>query len=106
MFKLGLSKKSRGCHSNILFCTSIFVLGQDEIQGTITEIAGGQKLNCLLPGQEPVNLAFYVEFGYRHVATALYNRIIISVLYITMYTGMDGWWKGLLLHSTALFRQQ
>ena len=38
-------------HSNI-FCTPIFVLGQDESQGTTPEIADGQKSNCLLAGQE------------------------------------------------------
>ena len=41
---------SRGWHFNI-FCTLIFVLGQDESQGSITEIADGQKSNLLLSGQ-------------------------------------------------------
>ena len=41
----------KGWHSNI-FCTPIFILGQDESQGTTTEKAGGQKSNCLLDGQE------------------------------------------------------
>ena len=40
---------SRGWHSNI-FCTPIFILSQDESQGSITEIADGQKSNLLLEG--------------------------------------------------------
>ena len=36
----------KGWHSNIL-CTPIFVLGQDESRGSITEIADGQKSNLL-----------------------------------------------------------
>ena len=39
-----------GWHSNI-FCTAIFVLGQGESQGSITEIVDGQKSNLLLSGQ-------------------------------------------------------
>ena len=54
---------SRGWHSNI-FYTPIFVLSQDENQGTTTEIAGGQKSNCLLKGWTRVNLTFYVEYRY------------------------------------------
>ena len=42
---------SRGWHSNV-FCTPIFILGQDEHQGTTTEKVAGQKSNCLLAGQE------------------------------------------------------
>ena len=34
-------------HSNI-FCTPIFVLGQDESQGSIAEIADGQKSGSTL----------------------------------------------------------
>ena len=41
----------RGWHSNI-FCTPIFFLDQDESQRITTEIAGGQKSNCLLAGKE------------------------------------------------------
>ena len=33
--------ETRGRHSN-RFCTPIFVLGQDESQGTTTELSGGQ----------------------------------------------------------------
>ena len=41
----------KGWHS-IILCTPIFILGQDEKQETTTEIVGGQKLNCVLAGQE------------------------------------------------------
>ena len=41
----------REWHSNI-FCTPIFVIGQDESQGTTTEMVDGQNLNCLLARQE------------------------------------------------------
>ena len=45
----------KGWHSNI-FCTSIFILGQDESQGLITEIADGQKssLLCMNKGQPQI----------------------------------------------------
>ena len=48
----GRDVSTRGWHSNIL-CTPIFVLGQDESQGSITEIADGQKskLLCMNKGQ-------------------------------------------------------
>ena len=42
---------ARGWHSNIL-CTPIFILGQDESQGTINKIVDGQKSNCFLAGWE------------------------------------------------------
>ena len=34
-----------------MFYTPIFILGQDESQGSITEIADGQKSDLLLSGQ-------------------------------------------------------
>ena len=42
---------ARGWHTNI-FCTLIFILGQDESQETTTKISDGQKSNFLLAGQE------------------------------------------------------
>ena len=55
-------KVARGQHSNI-FCTPIFVLGQDESQGTTTEKSGWSKVK--LPfGWTRVNLAFYLEYRY------------------------------------------
>ena len=41
---------AKGWHCNI-FCTPIFVLGQDESQGSNIEIADGQKASLLLSGQ-------------------------------------------------------
>ena len=52
---------SSGWHYNI-FCTPIFILGQDESQGTTT-LKGWSKVK--LPfGWTRVNLTFYVEYGY------------------------------------------
>ena len=53
---------ARGWHSNI-FCTPIFVLGQDESQGTTTEKSRWSKVK-LSVGWTRVNLAFYVEYGH------------------------------------------
>ena len=69
---------TRGWYSNI-FCILIFVLSQDKSQGTTTEIAGGQKSNCLLAGQGSTS-----HFT-KNTNTTLHNQII-SILYITMYS--------------------
>ena len=45
-----------------MFFAPIFILSQDESQGTTTEIAEGQKSNKAFDWTR-VNLAFYVEYG-------------------------------------------
>ena len=72
IFRNCLDSFSRGWHYN-MFCTSIFVLSQDESQGSITEIADGQKSYLLLSEQRSTSYfskttisiicSTYVEYG-------------------------------------------
>ena len=65
-------------HSNI-FCTAIFVLGQDVSQGTTTKNSGWPKVKLPLAGQESIS-----HFT-QNTDTVLHKRII-SVLHIDIYS--------------------
>ena len=73
---------SRGWHSNI-FCTPIFVLGQDESPGTTTEIFDGQKSNCfMLDKSQPriflrIRILYFIS-GYNLFCTQPLLFIIIK----------------------------
>ena len=60
-----------------MLCTPIFILGQDESQRTMTDIANSQKSNCLLARQEST-----LHFMW-NMDTVIHKRMI-SILQINI----------------------
>ena len=75
---------ARGWHSNI-FCTPIFLLGQDESQGSITEklTVNSQTYFCLDKGQPRILVKPQSElFVVHRIRILKIHKRIISVLHI------------------------
>ena len=90
----------KGWYSNI-FCALIFVLGQDEGQGSITENEDGQKSNFVLSGQRltshfsktTIRIIRTIQIQYIHI------QIIRSVHYYP--SGLCSQLQNLVLTSKA-----